>query len=370
MPESESSNNTDAPGSPPNQTVDTDWNAIADQLSDALTSAADKIATALSNAAMQESRIHWSQKVSAVVTFLALISTIAITIVSGTYLYSQQGLTNIKLSLAHIKVDTKPDSACLRKMNCLAVFEVTNQGPAIANKVSIDVILHTVSGEWKSSINDMGRFYIISSIKVSKDLMNVNDPSSLNTVARYNEYEMVINDLPPGRSVQFELGSSLPVVAESLSVNTTLYIVSQMFQNFNYGPSFPILKVVQKYLDKLFSIGDFEINTTCDNCDNTDQQIIGASSLENGLLQTSLNPQDSLDSIWTGSLHITYERPKSVKPLQVSNPLNLWTEPENPSTPLDSLTQTYLGIVTFCVLTGQTGSGSQNTCTPSLGTGS
>jgi hypothetical protein len=374
MSESESSKNAEAPDSPPNQLEETDWNAIAKQLSQALTNAADKLAGAITDAASQEPKVHWSQKVSSVCTFLALITTIAITIVGGTFLYRQQGLTNIKLSLAHIQVDMNPDSTCLRKMDCLSVFEVTNQGPAIANKITIDVILHTVSDEWKTSINDISKLHITTSppsVKVSKILMNVNEPSSLNTVARNNEYELDINDLPPGRSVKVDLGSAIPVVPESLSVNTTLFIVSQTFQNFNFGTSFPILKAIQKYLDAVFSIGEFEINTTCDNCDNTDQQMVSASSLENSLLQTSLDPQDQLDSIWTGPLRITYERPRNSKLLQLSNPLNLWTEPQNPNNPLDSLTQNYLGIVTICILTGQIESGSQNACTPSsLSTGS
>src|SRR5260370_10903833 len=371
---SKSSHNQEAPDSPHNQILDPDWNAIADQLSKALTEAAQMLATAITTAANREPKAHWTQKVSTVVTILALIATISITIVGGTFLYRQQGLTNIKLSLAHIQVALKPESACLRKMDCIAVFEVTNQGPAFANKVAIDVILHSVSNEWKPSINDISELKIIistPSMKVSKTPMNVNEPSSLNTVTRYNEYELEITDLPPGRSVKIDLGSDIPVVPESLSVNTTLYIVSQTFQNFNFGPSFPISNIIQKFLDNLFSIGEFEINASCDNCDNTDQQMVSASSLEKSLLHTSLVPQDPLDSTWAGSLQITYERPKRSKPLQVSNPLNLWTEPQSPNNPLDPLTQTYLGIVTFCTPIGQTVSGSQNACTPfSQGTGS
>ncbi len=80
-----------------------------------------------------------------------------------------------------------------------------------------------------------------------------------------------------------------------------------------------------------------------------------------------MSPQDPLDSTWTGSLKVTYEQPKNAKPLHIDSSLNLWTQPDNPATPVDTSTQSYLGIVTLCAPTGQTGG--QEACQPVLGTG-
>ena len=369
MAESDSSTNKETPDPvPPNRADDIDWRAISDQLNKLI----QELPNAIKYTADQPPKAHWSQVIGSICSVIALLSTALLAFLGYTYLYRQQGLTNIKLSLAHIKVDTKPDSECIQKMNCLAVFEITNQGPAFANNVVIDVILHDVSDAWRVAINDMKKFNVFTSppsTKVSPPVpMDVNEPSSFNKVVRFNEYVLAINDLPPGRSVTIELTSAIPVAPVSFNLNTKLYIFSPSSQGINFGSSFPILKVIQTYFDKLFSIAEFVVNTSCDNCDNTDQQTISASSLEDAQLQVSLNPLDPLDSVWAGPLQVTYEWPKNSKPLQISNPLNLWTQPENPTTPLDPLTQSYLGTVTLCGAAGQTGS--QNTCTPSSSTGS
>lgn len=348
-----------------------DWNAIANQLAAALRDAGQDIARAFVETEKQRYKRDFIDIAGIVISALTLLFTVTVATIGAVYLTRQQELTKIQLSLAHITLDATPDKNCVRKMDCLTVFQVTNNGPASAAKVTVDVILHSVSDQWKASINDMGVFKVFTSppaVSVSTTLKNINDPSALNTVKKYNEYEITINSLPPGRSVQVDFSSALPVTPQSLSMNTTLYIVSQAFQRFNFGNNFPIISVIQKYFDKLFSIGELEVNASCDNCANNPEQTVNTSSLETNLLQTAMSPQDPLDSTWKGSLNVTFERPKNAKPLHIDTSLNLWTQPDNPTTPIDISTQSYLGIVTLCALTGQTGG--QEACQPVLGTGS
>jgi hypothetical protein len=316
---------------------------------------------------------------SLAISLISLTATLLLGTVGAIYLYGKQAQTNLDYSLAHLSVDALPTSSCPGKavLNCLSELQVTNKGPAAANGITVDIFLQQISNPWKSSIKDINDFTINtlpSNRHIPSRQFFDTDPSALDKVTRNNAFELSINSLPPPSSTssfQVDLGLSprLPVVTRTANFNTTLYVASQSSQSFNFGIGFPTDQVMQKYFDQFFSIANFEVNVTCQNCTNDPQPLISTtSSLDLSALQLSLNPLNTFNSIWSGSVTVRFEQPKQAKPPSLANTLNLWTEPTNPTSPLDSLTQAYLGIVTSCVPAGQSG-GNQDTCTPNSNNG-
>jgi hypothetical protein len=238
-------------------------------------------------------------------------------------------------------------------------------------EVTIDVFIKNIAPMWLAAIKDMNDFTISTSpsnVKVSKSLLNDSDPAAF-TMAKNNAYELTITSLPsnnPNITVALGLSPRIPVVAETTSINTVLYIATQNSQNVNFGNGFPALQAIQKYFDQFFSIADFGIDVTCQNCtDNPNPLESNTSSLDNDALSSSLNPQNLLNSIWAGSVSVTYVRPQRASRPLIGDSLYLWTEPDNTTAALDSSTQTYLGVVTTCKPLGQSG-GSQDTCIPTF----
>jgi hypothetical protein len=224
---------------------------------------------------------------------------------------------------------------------------------------------------WKASIKDINTFTINtlpSNRHIPLRQFYDTDPTALNHGAKNNAYELSINSLPPPSntsSVRIDLGLNphLAVVTKTININTTLYVGSQNAQSYNFGREFPTTQVIQKYFDQFFSIADFEVNVTCTNCTNDPAPIkSNMSSLNTGALALSLNPHNPLNSIWTGSVQVSFEQPQRSSLPALGNSLSLWTVPTNPNDLLDSISQAYLGIVTTCNPTGQLGG--QDTCTP------
>ena len=314
-----------------------------------------------------------------IISLISLTTTLLLGTVGAIYLYGKQAQTNLNYSLAHLALDVVPTSNCPSKttLGCLAELQVTNKGPASATGITVDVFLQKISDPWKASIKDINDF-TINTLPSNRHIpfhpFYDTDPSALDKVIRNNAYELTINSLPPPSStssIQIDLGLSphLPVITRTANISTTLYIGSQNSQSFNFGIGFPTGQVIQKYFDQFFSIANFEVNVTCQNCTNDpDPLVSNTSSLDKSALAASLNPLNPFNSIWAGLIKVSFEQPKQSSLPALGNALYLWTVPTDPTDPLDSLTQAYLGIVTSCVPTGQSG-GSQDICTPNSTSG-
>ena len=379
MDEQQTSNNTGASDLPSSQqTSNADLNALANQIATALTDlakASNRMADLLDEA-NRNPKIDPVAKYGLFIAILSLLSTLLLGTFGTAYLYGKQAQANLSYSQAHLSLDVLTSSSCHSKitLGCLAKFQVTNKGPATATGIIVDVFLQKIADSWGVSIKDMSNFTIQtlpSNRHVQRRLIYDTDPSALDKVTKNNAYELTIDSLTPSSnnsSVEFDIGlkPGIAVVTETKNINTTLYVASQNSQNYDFGVGFPTYQVIQKYFDQFFSIADFEFNVTCQNCINDPDPVVShTSSLDKNTLAWSLNPQNLLHSIWTGSITIKYEKPKrsSSSLLTLSNSINLWTEPDNPLAILDSLTEAYLGKVTSCAPAGQVG-GSQETCTP------
>jgi hypothetical protein len=379
MDEQQTSNNTDASDLPSSQqTSNADLNALANQIAIALTdlATASNRMVDLLDEANRNPNVHPIAKYSLVIAILSLLSTLLLGTFGTAYLYGKQAQTNLSYSQAHLSLDVLTTSSCHSKitLGCLAKFQVTNKGPATATGIIVDVFLQKIADSWGASIKDMSNFTIItlpSNRHVQQRLIYDTDPSAFDQVTKKNAYELTIDSLTPSSnnsSVEVDIGlkPGTAIVTETQNINTTLYVASQNSQNYDFGVGFPTVQVIQKYFDQFFSIADFEANVTCQNCTNDPDPLVShTSSLDKNTLALSLNPQNLLHSIWTGSITIKYEKPKRSRSslLALGNTMYLWTEPDNPLAILDSSTQAYLGKVTSCAPAGQAG-GNQDTCTP------
>ena len=376
----QASNNADASDvQSSQQSSHSDGNALAHEIADAV----NKFADSTSQIAQELKKANEKSKnplvwFSLSISLLSLLSTIVLGTVVNIYLYGKQAQTNLNYRLAHLALDVLPSSNCHSKstLGCLAELQVTNKGPALAIGITVDVFLQKIASPWTASIKDINNF-TINTLPSTRHIpwhpFYDYDPSALDGVTD-NAFELKIDSLPPPSntsSVQVDLGlkPGVAMVAKTTTINTTLYVVSQNFQNYNFGFGFPTNQVIQKYFDQFFSIADFAVNVTCQNCVNDpDPLAIKTSSLEKAALVLSLSPLNLLNSIWSGPIMVTYEQPKRSNLPALGNSLYLWTELDNPTAPLDSITQAYLGIVTTCAPTGQPG-GSQETCTPNSTSG-
>jgi hypothetical protein len=382
MAEQQTSNNPDASDVPsPQQTSNADLNALTNQIATALnelTKASNKIAENIDKV-NQPSKIDLLAKYSLFIAILSLLCTLLLGTVGSVFVYGVLAQTNLNYSLAHLALDVLPKSSCPSKitLGCLAELQVTNKGPAPATGITVDVFLQDIANPWRASIKDINNFSINtlpSNRHVPWHSFYDTDPSALDRVTKDNAFELTINNLPPpsnNSSIQAYLGlkPGIAVVTETKNINTTLYVGSQNSQNYNFGIGFPTEQVIQKYFEQVFSIADFEVNVTCQNCTNDPDPLVSkTSSLEKSALPLPLNPLNLLYSIWKGSINVTFEEPKRSSLLALGNSLYLWTVPFNPNNLIDPITQTYLGIVTSCVPAGQSGGG-QDTCTPNSTSG-
>lgn len=240
----------------------------------AIAEASKKIAGALEET-NKISNADQIAKLSFIVSMLSVIVTLALGTFGALFLYKQQAETNINFSLAHLAFDAPHAISCpsTKKLACIAEFDITNLGPAQATGVTADVFLHDVGPIWKSSINDINTFKIVtlpSVVKVPKIEIFDPDPAALANVVKHNAYELTISNLPPNDLIQVYIGlnPNVLVQTETLNINTTLFIAAQNAQDINFGSGFPTSQVVQKYFDQFFSIAEFEVNATCQNCTN------------------------------------------------------------------------------------------------------
>ncbi len=154
-------------------------------------------------------------RLSLIISLFTLLSTLLLGTVGAIYLYGKQAQTNLNYSLAHLALDVLPSSNCPSKttLGCLTELQVTNEGPASATGITVDVFLQNISDPWKASINDITNFTINtlpSNRHIPLHPFYDTDPSALAKVTKNNAFELTINSLPPPSSYFLNPNRSWP----------------------------------------------------------------------------------------------------------------------------------------------------------------
>lgn len=161
---------------------------------------------------------------------------------------------------AHLEISKD----CLYWTSCDGTVTIKNTGPGDAKNVHVTINIDDISDDWREAVKDISVFKLKKfppSLKINSNTTRVDTLYNFIEIEGDNAFEISIDLLPKGGefSILLSLNDTVPTKKASASRPVTFYDTPDL------GPL--LLDVLDPFVESIFPIASFAVDSTCENCD-------------------------------------------------------------------------------------------------------